>query len=133
MPTYLCGSPRYCVASCARPGILNTADGSSGKVNTRQSVTRPLGSIGPETAGLDVCRLEVVAKELCNASLASSSSKTYKSAQNIFITSYGRTPLPASGKYTDLVCGLFSGESLPRNGPDVPGGNSSHAHLAWLW
>ena len=36
---------------------------------------------------------------MCNASLAPSSSKTYKSAQNIFIEfclSYGRTPLPAS-------------------------------------
>ena len=48
---------------------------------------------------MDVGRLEVVAEELCAASLAPSSSKTYKSAQNIFIEfclSYGKTPLPAS-------------------------------------
>ena len=68
-------------------------------MDTGQSVARVVGSAGPETARLDVGRLEAVAKELCRASLAPSSSKTYQSAQKIFTEfclTCGKTPLPAS-------------------------------------
>ena len=48
---------------------------------------------------MDISRLEAIATELCSASLAPSSAKTYKSAQKIyteFCLSCGRTPIPAS-------------------------------------
>ena len=68
-------------------------------MDSRRSVTRLMEPVGAETAGLDVGRLEAVAKELCHASLAPNSNKTYKSAQKIFknfCLSCGRSPLPAS-------------------------------------
>ena len=64
-----------------------------------QSITRLVGFASPATVRLDISRLKAVAKELCDTSLVSSSTKTYKSAQKIFVEfchSCGRPPLPAS-------------------------------------
>ena len=91
------------------PGILNTAADAISRNNMQvlwQTVPaaewipdRVWGYAGPETARLDVGRLEAVAKELCRASLAPSSSKTYQSVQKIFTEfclACGKTLLPAS-------------------------------------
>ena len=48
---------------------------------------------------MDISRLEDVASELCEASLANSSRKTYTAAQKVFMDFYrscGKTPIPAS-------------------------------------
>ena len=61
-----------------------------------------ISSVGPPSAGptrLDISRLEDIASELCEASLANSSRKTYTAAQNVFMDfckSCGKSPMPAS-------------------------------------
>ena len=94
------------------PGVLsNAADAIShnptGPFSGRPRSTHPAGqnspritgSIGVKATRLDIGQLERTAKQLCEASLASSSSKTYKAAQKVFkesCTACGREALPAS-------------------------------------
>lgn len=66
---------------------------------TEHCTTRTVGSAGSETSQLAISGLEAVAKELCEASLAKSSNKTYKAAQKLFsdfCSSCRRPPVLAS-------------------------------------
>ena len=71
-----------------------------------------MGSIGSESTRLDVCQLEVVAKELCDSSIAASTGRTYRAAQRIFAEfclSCGKPSVPASEQLlilfiADLSC-----------------------------
>ena len=60
---------------------------------------------------LNVNQLESIAKELCKDSLAASSSKTYKSAQHIYIefcSACRRNPIPTSEQLLILFVGDLS-------------------------
>ena len=92
------------------PGVLNIAADAISRTGTppnspqhsaatRPSSPTPMESTSSQSTGLDVGQLENIADQLCEASLASSSSKTYKSTQRMyteFCTACGREPLPTS-------------------------------------
>ena len=55
-------------------------------------------AVSSHSTRLDICQLESIAEKICEASLAVSSSRTYKSAQRIytdFCVACGRESLPA--------------------------------------
>ena len=64
----------------------------------RPSSSSPMEAASSHSIKLDVCKLESIADNICEASLVASSNRTYKSAQQMCMdicVAYGREPMPA--------------------------------------